>query len=54
MIELKTNIKINSKIFKELLDHPAEFSRKTIWAGMTRLVEAIEALGKKRGAGKEF
>jgi hypothetical protein len=47
MIETKIKIEIVGKLAKELIDHPAEFSRTTIWAGMTKLVETIEARAKK-------
>ena len=46
-MELKARVEIKGKLMKDLLDKPEEVMRKCIWAGMTNLVEEIEARAVK-------
>jgi len=46
-MEINVKVEIKGKLLKELKENPGEVSRKSIWAGMTWLVEAIEAKAKK-------
>lgn len=46
-MELNVRVEIQGRLLKELLEHPAEVSRKCLWAGMTNLVEEIEARAVK-------
>jgi HK97 gp10 family phage protein len=46
MIEIKVDLKISPKI-KRLFDQPEEVMRKSLWSGLTNLVEEIEARAVK-------
>lgn len=45
-MEIKVDIKIKGALLKKLLENPGEVSRKMLWAGMTNLVEEVEARAK--------
>jgi len=51
-MELKATVKIEGKLMKDLLDKPEEVMRKSIWAGLTNLVEEIEARAVKEAPTK--
>lgn len=46
-MELKVKVEIKGELLKELISRPADLARGSIHAGMTWLVEAIEAKAKK-------
>jgi len=46
-MELKATVKIEGKLLKAIMANPAEVSRKMLWAGMTNLIEEIEARAVK-------
>jgi len=46
-LELKAQVEIKGRLLKALIARPDEIGRKAVWAGMVRLVEAVEAKAKE-------
>ena len=51
-MELKVTVKIEGAILNAIMKNPGEVGRKSVWAGMTNLVEEIEARAKKEAPAK--